>query len=536
MWKWSRPSIDGSHHVTDDGIPLYENRFDWVLPFHEPGLAPAGKDNEAFHIDQDGLPAYSERYSRTFGFYQSRAAVKLDDYWFHILPNESRLYEANWEWCGNFQNDRCPVRDHSGQYFHIRLDGSVVPNGPWLYAGDFREGVAVVRDKDGLCRHIDSEGVFIHDGAFFDLDVFHKGYARARDRDGWFHINTSGKEISSERFMMLEPFYNGQALARGFDTSIHVIDENMKNRKNIRSSMKERMEWFHDIGVSYWKPFALMLGIHIGLLGGKTKLHASPRGEEAVKNAWINMGLLEPDGIFLTDLGSIFARDKIVQDIIIYWMEPQFGPWLSAWESLEKGTNPDFFIRVSSSLDDIALTQRVLDYYARMDWSGIANEISLKPNDIVVDLGGGQGALLQEFQNIKIEMKGILVERPEVMNLVEPNNEMDVISADILKDELPDGDVYVLSRVLHDWDDESAIRILRNVSRIADANKRLFVIDRVCEKGKHGLLDLNMYLTTGGKERSMDEWALLFEETGWSVYGITEFNGHHIFELRKENQ
>lgn len=50
------------------------------------------------------------------------------------------------------------------------------------------------------------------------------------------------------------------------------------------------------------------------------------------------------------------------------------------------------------------------------------------------------------------------------------------------------------------------------------------------------ILNLNMYLTTGGKERSMDEWTALFEITGWTVYWIKEFNGHHIFKLRKENE
>jgi len=296
------------------------------------------------------------------------------------------------------------------------------------------------------------------------------------------------------------------------------------------------MYWFHDQAVAYWIPFAIKLGIDMGLVTGKARLDATPRGEEAVKNAWIEMGLMEQNGVSLTVLGSTLVREKILQDIITYWMEPQFGPWLSAWESIENGTKPDFFIQVSSSLNNTALTQRVLDYYARMDWSRIIKEIPLKTKDVVVDLGGGQGALLRELLSSTTQFKGILVERPEVVKLVEFNNNVEIISADILQDNLPLGDVYLLSRVLHDWDDERSIRILENISRHADEHTRLFVIDRVSEKGRYGLLDLNMYLTTGGKERSMDEWVSLFEMTGWSVYRKKEFNGHHIFELRKENQ
>ena len=148
---------------------MYPLRFDWVLPFHEPGLAPVGTIEGAFHIKSDGSPAYEAHFSRTFGFYQGLAAVVMDDDWYHILSKGTPAYELRWSWCGNFQNDRCPVRDNEGNYYHIKLNGSIVPHGPWAYAGDYREGAAVVRGEEGLCRHVDCEGNLIHEGAFFDL-------------------------------------------------------------------------------------------------------------------------------------------------------------------------------------------------------------------------------------------------------------------------------------------------------------------------------------------------------------------------------
>lgn len=235
-WENSRPHPRGTHHLDEAGIPLYSASFNWVLPFHEPGLAPVGDETGAYHIKPDATPAYHQRFDRTFGFYQGRAAVVRGRKWFHILTDGTRLYERDWVWCGNFQEGRCPVRDEQGNYYHIRLDGSELPHGPWVYAGDYREDAAVVRGKDGLCRHVDHEGELIHDKAFLDLDVFHKGFARARDTEGWFHIDRNGNETSHQRFEYVEPFYNGQALARLKDGSVVIIDEDGERTVNIPTS------------------------------------------------------------------------------------------------------------------------------------------------------------------------------------------------------------------------------------------------------------------------------------------------------------
>ena len=141
-WTDSRVSTCETHHVRlKTKQPLYSRRFQLVLPFHSPGLAPVvDQTGAAAHIDDRGDFAYSQRFSRTFGFYQHRAAVhgRDDDHWYHIEPNGSPAYESRWQWCGNFQSDRCTVRDVNQAYYHIDRQGRLV-SGPHSYAGDFRE-------------------------------------------------------------------------------------------------------------------------------------------------------------------------------------------------------------------------------------------------------------------------------------------------------------------------------------------------------------------------------------------------------------
>ena len=234
IWRQTRVAPDGTHHLLDDE-PLYDRRFDRVLKYHAPGLAPVTDHEGAYHVDIEGGAAYSERYQRTFGFYEGRAAVDAGDEWFHILSDGSRLYEATYDWCGNYQNGRCTVRRRDGRYLHLSPEGRSVYDGTWAYAGDYRNGIAAVQRDDGLHTHIDREGQTIHDRWFDDLDIFHKGFARAKDVDGWHHIDRSGQPLYGRRFADVEPFYNGQARVKRFGGGLEVIGEDGETIWELRA-------------------------------------------------------------------------------------------------------------------------------------------------------------------------------------------------------------------------------------------------------------------------------------------------------------
>lgn len=214
---------DFTHHLRNC-IPLYNERFEEVYNFHEPGLAAVKKNGEAWHIGLSGNPAYNRRFHKTFGFYFNRAAVVLNSRWFHILPDGTDLYLSKYSWCGNFQDNRCVIRDDSAHYWHINMKGQPVYDNYWKYAGDYCKGIAVVQCENGLYSHIDELGKFVHNQWYLDLDVYHKGIARARDFEGWTHIDYSGNPINSRRFAMVEDFYNGQGRVERYDGGIEIID------------------------------------------------------------------------------------------------------------------------------------------------------------------------------------------------------------------------------------------------------------------------------------------------------------------------
>ncbi|MCK6648028.1 MAG: WG repeat-containing protein [Bacteroidia bacterium] len=216
-----------------NGKSIFNKKYIEVLKFHSPGIAPVKDNSGSYHIDITGKELYPERYTRTFGYYCKRAAVVLDDQWFHLNESGERAYNDSYTWTGNFQENLCTVRDNNNFYYHINLDGKKIYSEKYIYSGDFKDGIACVKTSTGKFKHIDRNGKLINDKAFLDLGVFHKGYATAKDERGWFHIDKLGNPIYNERYLMVEPFYNGFALVTNYDNSKVIIDEKGENILNL---------------------------------------------------------------------------------------------------------------------------------------------------------------------------------------------------------------------------------------------------------------------------------------------------------------
>jgi hypothetical protein len=228
------------------GLPKYDQRFQLVLSFHEPGLAAVssastsaeGDECTSYHIKSDGTPAFTVRFVRTFGFYSGLAGVvDANGNAYHIRPDGRAAFDRKWQWCGNFGQGFCVVRaSHDGPdgglFYYISTTGQIT-GGPYLYAGD------VGSDRSSVMCGLDGQWHFeSHSGAcpfslvkgqgYQSLQPLHKRIAVARDGEGMFHVDVAGVELpahsgSSEsttdvasgprpnRYAELEPFYNGVA-------------------------------------------------------------------------------------------------------------------------------------------------------------------------------------------------------------------------------------------------------------------------------------------------------------------------------------
>jgi len=149
----------------------------------------------------------------------------------------------------------------------------------------------------------------------------------------------------------------------------------------------------------------------------------------------------------------------------------------------------------------------------------------------VVDVGGGDGTLLLGLLERHPSLEGVLFDLPEVIEDARANvakasaaARCTCVAGSFLEDVPPDADVYVLARVLHNWDDEAAAKILARCRAAARPGGRVVIIDDVIaednspQQGK--LLDLQMLVILGGRERTAAQWSSLLAGAGFRLSHI----------------
>jgi hypothetical protein len=151
---------------------------------------------------------------------------------------------------------------------------------------------------------------------------------------------------------------------------------------------------------------------------------------------------------------------------------------------------------------------------------------------VLVDVGGGIGTLLASVLRRYPEMAGVLQDLPGVtadasthLRELGVADRVTVIGASFF-DEVAPGDAHILSRILHNWNDEAAGRILRRVHAAMPPDGRLIVIDSVVpESGAlhpSMLADLFMLVNLGGKERSEGDWRQLLADSGFELTRVVQ--------------
>ncbi len=529
-----------THHVGPDGAPAYTERFDEVLKFHDPGLAPVRRGEEAWHIRVDGSPAYDRRFLRTFGFYEGLAAVVAPEGWHHIRADGTDLYRARYDWCGNFQGGRCTVREPGGAYLHITSAGEPAYDERWRYAGDYRDGVAVVQAEDGRSTHIDLSGKFVHGLWFQDLDVFHKGFARARDEEGWMHVDASGQAAYERRFAAVEPFYNGQARVERFDGGLELIDVTGRRIVELRPALRSEFASLSDDLVGFWRTQAICAAVELGVFD------ALPATTEGVAQA---CGL---DPARVLRLLRALAELRLTRREGNAWWPTERGEYLKAthpwtlagaaveygrdfsrkWEALPAALRsdsdwraPDIFGEVAADGERAAAHHRMLMSYALHDYAAVPAALELRGDERVIDAGGGLGALAEFLVEKYPDLDVMLLDRPEVIEQAMRlglGNRVALRATDLFHPWGVEGDAVLLARVLHDWDDRLAVALLRHARRALPVSGRLFVVEMLLPEGgvAGSLCDLHLLMATGGRERTAGEYASLLDAAGFDLEGI----------------
>jgi hypothetical protein len=149
----------------------------------------------------------------------------------------------------------------------------------------------------------------------------------------------------------------------------------------------------------------------------------------------------------------------------------------------------------------------------------------------LVDVGGGTGKLLATILQAHPHLQGVLYDTPQVtarahelLHAAGVADRCAVVAGDFFAGIPSGGDAYLLSLIIHDWDDAPALSLLENCHRAMPAHGKLLVIEQVVPSGNapspSKLLDITMLVEAGGRERTETEFRALFAAAGFTLTKI----------------
>jgi SAM-dependent methyltransferase len=172
--------------------------------------------------------------------------------------------------------------------------------------------------------------------------------------------------------------------------------------------------------------------------------------------------------------------------------------------------------------EQAALFQRAMVALGQGSNEAVAEAYDFTPYRRVVDVGGGHGQLLSAILARNPHVSGVLLDLPAGVAAARqgaggPLPGAELVEGDFFQS-VPAADVYVMKKVIHDWDDARAIAILRNCRKAMSPEGRVLVAETLVPPGDepHQIksIDIVMLAVTGGLERTQAQFAALFEAAG----------------------
>jgi O-methyltransferase domain/Dimerisation domain len=214
----------------------------------------------------------------------------------------------------------------------------------------------------------------------------------------------------------------------------------------------------------------------------------------------------------------------------------QWRSWRDLGHSIRTGETalehvygkPLFEYFATDSPEDGAVFNEAMTSHASQMHTAVAAAYDFPPAGTVVDVGAGHGTLVAAILHAHPGLEAIVFDLPNVvpgardwLGQQGQAARCEFVAGDFF-DEVPaGGDVYALSHIVHDWDDEKAIRLLKTCRAAMPADARLAVCEMVVPTGPEPhfskLLDLEMLVNTGGQERTREEYERLYAAAGFEL-------------------
>jgi hypothetical protein len=295
------------------------------------------------------------------------------------------------------------------------------------------------------------------------------------------------------------------------------------------------------------------LGVADALAGGPlpigelaSKVGADPDGLRRLLRALISKGVFaqRDNGRYeLTPLAELLRSDvpvSMAATAQLVGSRQHREHWSLLTEAIKTGSSvvpalrgKTFFDYVGGDPEFGQIFNDAMTSYSGLLVGPVVGAYDFTPYGTIIDVAGGHGRLLAAILASAPKAQGVLYDQPEVIAGAAPSLQEHHVAERVrlaegsFFDGVPaGGDLYILKYIIHDWDDDAAVRILRNVRSAAAAGVALLLVEWVmpeddCESPAKWN-DLGMLLINNGRERTVGEYHRLLDKAGFQMIRVVD--------------
>ncbi len=244
-----------------------------------------------------------------------------------------------------------------------------------------------------------------------------------------------------------------------------------------------------------------------------------------------------PGTFALTPLATLLrtGTPDSMRALAIMYAEEQYRAWGDILHSVQTGETAferqfgtSYFAYLAQHPEADRVFNEAMTGWTTQLVGAVMDAYDFSPFKTVVDVGGSYGTMLAAILRRNPAARGILFDQPHVVAAAAAQlavtgvaERCTTVGGDFFVEVPAGGDAYVLASILHDWDDERSVAILRQCRRAMPARGKLLVIELVLPPGEEPFvgkwMDLHMLVLVGGRERTATEYDALFRAAGFAL-------------------
>lgn len=235
-----------------------------------------------------------------------------------------------------------------------------------------------------------------------------------------------------------------------------------------------------------------------------------------------------------TEKGNLLRKENPdgLYHACLLWADEHMNAWQNLAYTIKTGKTSfynlyekPYFDYLKEKPESSQLYHKAIHEYARDDYSNISNIHDFSIHSSIMDVGGSYGALIQQIKSNYPAINCYLFDLANVISSLSIDN-IHLIAGDFFKEIPPCSEAILLSRVLHDWDDEYALQILKNCYQALPNNGRIYILEILTDHLKQApyLLNLNMKAMCNSYERTEKQYQHLLQKTGFKISEIKPLN------------